>query len=84
MPIADPTLNFPVVAKKPAPTTCDDPPYNPKPPYTYAQRADMEGWSLQKRMEWQAGNMGEAAGAAVIGLFIGIVTYVLIVLARSD
>ena len=35
-------------------------------------------------MEWQAGNTGEAAGAAVIGLFIGIVTYVLIVLARSD
>ena len=58
MPIADPTLNFPVVAKKPA---CDDPPYNPKPPYTYAQRADMEGWSLQKRME-------NAPNSTVVGM----------------
>lgn len=49
--IPDPTLNYPITAKPPKPPSCEDPPYEPKPPYTYAQRADMEGWSLQKRME---------------------------------
>ena len=44
----DPSLNYPVLAKSSIPSKTQ-PKSSEK--LTYAQRADKEGWSLQKRME---------------------------------